>query len=133
MADAQAIIDAATLNLGRRPAGTGFDSHDSAMNTELFTALQDLIANLAESNKLQIPTPSATTDTLDLYPGQVEALKWLFTKRCISALRVSAVNPWVMQMIDAADDDIQKYRNIDISVDLSEFSRKGRWDINTDR
>lgn len=133
MADAQEIIDAATLKLGRRPAGTTMSTHNSSLNTELFEAFQDLVSELNEGNKLQIPTPALVSTTLDLYPGQLRPLKLIFTEVAMSICRVREISPKLAQEIEEGKDKLNKYRNIDLSIDLGEYNRTGRYDIKSDR
>lgn len=132
MATAQDIIDAATLMVGVRPQGTAYNSFDSSANTDAFTALQDLIAEYAADNKLHIPVPSATTDTLDLYEEQIRSLKYVHAGDLIDLFRVKDVSPKLTREIEDAKQNLEADNNINISVDMSDLPGTYRYDIERD-
>lgn len=133
MATAQDIIDASTLMLGLRSQGTAFSTYDSSANTDAFTALQDFIAQYAAENKLHIPTPSATSDTLDLYPEQIRSLKYAFAVDLMNLFRVAEIPQALASAIREATKDLESDNNIDISADLSDFKfTSSRYDITRD-
>lgn len=132
MATAQDIIDIATLRLGRRPAGTAFNSYQSSMNSELFEALQNLISELTADNCLHIPTPTSTSTTLDLYDEQIRALGLLATRDFIPILRVRDVNPVLMRQIEDAERNLSSDNNISMAVEMPGLSFAYKYDIASD-
>lgn len=134
MATAQDIIDSATLKLGIRQQGTAFNTYDSSANTDAFVVLQDLISELVADNALHIPTPAATTDTLDLYPEQIRSLKLLLARDLKMEFRVGEAPQELLAEIKEAERNLRIDNNISISADLSGLVGVGRarYNINTD-
>lgn len=72
MATAQQVINSAG-GLLRIVDSPGADV-ESSLSADMFTALQNWIAEMAEDGALEIPAPSALTDELDVPPGTIRAL-----------------------------------------------------------
>lgn len=72
MATAQQVINSAG-GLLRIVDSPGADV-ESSLSADMFTALQNWIAEMAEDGALEIPAPSALTDDLDVPPGTIRAL-----------------------------------------------------------
>ncbi len=132
MATAQNIIDSATLKLGLRLQGTSYADYDSSANGDAFTVLQDLIAQLTADNCLHIPTPSATTDTLDLYEEQVRDLKNLLARDLINEFRVTEVPPPLMAEISKSEDNLDSDNNISMAVEMPGLSFSYKYDVTSD-
>jgi hypothetical protein len=131
MATAQQIIDSATLKLGLRPQGTTYDSFDSSANNDAFTVLQDLVAQLTADNCLHIPTPSSTTDTLDLYEEQVKDLKSLLARDLMVEFRIAEAGAQLMREISSAEDRLDNDNTISLEVEMPlGFSYK--YDVTSD-
>ena len=76
MATSQNIIDQATSLLRVRTSGVTFSTDDANKNADVFTALKNLINEYGEDGLLNIPAPSAVTDTLDIPDGAVRGLAY---------------------------------------------------------
>lgn len=72
MATVQQVINSAG-GLLRIVDSPGADV-ESSLSADMFTALQNWIAEMAEDGALEIPAPSALTDDLDVPPGTIRAL-----------------------------------------------------------
>jgi len=78
MATGQEIIDRATQLLRVRAAGVTYATDDSAMNTECFIVLQNMLASWAEQAIIDIPAPALVGDTLDISEGDVRGIVYNF-------------------------------------------------------
>lgn len=72
MATVQQVINSAG-GLLRIVDSPGADV-ESSLSADMFAALQNWIAEMAEDGALEIPAPSALTDELDVPPGTIRAL-----------------------------------------------------------
>ena len=132
MATSQNIIDQATSLLRVRTSGVTFSTDDANKNTDVFTALKNLINEYGEDGLLNIPAPSAVTDTLDIPDGAVRGLAYNL------AVEVSAEfgldpTPIVLQIAQETKDRLEADITLDIAVRAPDMRwSQGRYNIDTD-
>ena len=132
MATSQNIIDQATSLLRVRTSGVTFSTDDSNKNTDLFTALKNMNNEYGEDGLLNIPAPSAVTDTLDIPSGAVRGLAYNLAVE-VSAERGSDPTPVVFEIAKETKDRLESDITIDISVNTSDLGwTYGTYNINTD-
>ncbi len=72
MATAQEIIDRAWNRMGL--ANVAGEAADATTSASMLTTLQDLMSEWAEDSLIEVPPPSALSDTIDVPDGQIRAL-----------------------------------------------------------
>lgn len=132
MATSQNIIDQATSLLRVRTSGVTFSTDDSNKNTDLFTALKNMINEYGEDGLLNIPAPSAVTDTLDIPSGAVRGLAYNLAVEVSAEFGIDPT-PVVFEIAKETKDRLESDITIDISVNTSDLGwTYGTYNINTD-
>ena len=132
MATSQNIIDQATSLLRVRTSGVTFSTDDSNKNTDLFTALKNMINEYGEDGLLNIPAPSAVTDTLDIPDGAVRGLTFNLAVEVAAEFGIDPT-PVVFEIAKETKDRLESDITIDISVNTSDLGwTYGTYNINTD-
>lgn len=101
---------------------------DANKNGDAFIALQNLIAEWAEDQVINIPAPSLVSDELDIPEGTVRGLSYNLAVEFAS--EVGAQPSQVVFMIaDKTKRRFQADVSMDLSVDMSDlaFSFRGGW------
>ena len=132
MATSQNIIDQATSLLRVRTSGVTFSTDDSNKNTDLFSALKNMINEYGEDGLLNIPAPSAVTDTLDIPDGAVRGLTFNLAVEVAAEFGIDPT-PVVFEIAKETKDRLESDITIDISVNTSDLGwTYGTYNINTD-
>ena len=132
MATSQNIIDQATSLLRVRTSGVTFSTDDSNKNTDLFSALKNMINEYGEDGLLNIPAPSAVTDTLDIPSGAVRGLTFNLAVEVAAEFGIDPT-PVVFEIAKETKDRLESDITIDISVNTSDLGwTYGTYNINTD-
>ena len=132
MATSQNIIDQATSLLRVRTSGVTFSTDDSNKNTDLFTALKNMINEYGEDGLLNIPAPSAVTDTLDIPSGAVRGLAYNLAVEVSAEFGIDPA-PVVFEIAKETKDRLESDIAIDISVNTNDLGWSyGKYNINTD-
>ena len=132
MATSQNIIDQATSLLRVRTSGVTFSTDDSNKNTDLFTALKNMINEYGEDGLLNIPAPSAVTDTLDIPSGAVRGMAYNLAVEVSAEFGIDPT-PVVFEIAKETKDRLESDITIDISVNTSDLGwTYGTYNINTD-
>lgn len=132
MATSQNIIDQATSLLRVRTSGVTFSTDDSNKNTDLFSALKNMINEYGEDGLLNIPAPSAVTDTLDIPSGAVRGLAYNLAVEVSAEFGIDPT-PVVFEIAKETKDRLESDITIDISVNTSDLGwTYGTYNINTD-
>ena len=132
MATSQNIIDQATSLLRVRTSGVTFSTDDSNKNTDLFSALKNIINEYGEDGLLNIPAPSAVTDTLDIPSGAVRGLAYNLAVEVSAEFGIDPT-PVVFEIAKETKDRLESDITIDISVNTSDLGwTYGTYNINTD-
>ena len=132
MATSQNIIDAATSLIRVRTSGVTFSTDDSNKNTDVFTALKNLINEYGEDGLLAIPAPSSLRATLDIPNGAVRALE------CNLAVDISPQfgidpSPVVAAVAAETKERLEADITLDISVDMSDLRfTHGKYNVTDD-
>ena len=132
MATAQDIINDATTHIRVRRANTAFNTQDSAKNTDVFAALKNLISALAEEKYLNIPAPSATTDTLDIPDGDVRGLGYLLAVDIADQFG-KEVSSRVDEKAKAGLDKLASQNTLNLEADFSGLAFTHLYNIREDR
>ena len=132
MATSQNLIDQATSLLRVRTSGVTFSTDDSNKNTDLFTALKNMINEYGEDGLLNIPAPSAVTDTLDIPSGAVRGLAYNLAVEVSAEFGIDPA-PVVFEIAKETKDRLESDIAIDISVNTNDLGWSyGKYNINTD-
>ena len=132
MATSQNIIDQATSLLRVRTSGVTFSTDDSNKNTDLFSALKNMINEYGEDGLLNIPAPSAVTDTLDIPSGAVRGLAYNLAVEVSAEFGIDPT-PVGFEIAKETKDRLESDITIDISVNTSDLGwTYGTYNINTD-
>jgi len=132
MADGQDIINDATTHLKVRRANTAFNTQDSDKNADVFTALQNLISALAEEQYLNIPAPTATTDTLDIPDGDIRGLGYLLAVEVADQFG-KEVSRRVDEKAQEGKDKLGSQSTLDLEADFSGLAFTHLYNIREDR
>tara|TARA_R110000765_G_scaffold103600_1_gene193074 strand:- start:43 stop:447 length:405 start_codon:yes stop_codon:yes gene_type:complete len=132
MATSQNIIDQATSLLRVRTSGVTFSTDDSNKNTDVFSALKNLINEYGEDGLLNIPAPSALGDTLDIPDGAVRGLSYNLAVEVSAEFGIDPA-PVVFEIAKETKDRLESDVTFDISVNNSDLKwTQGRYNINSD-
>ena len=122
MATSQNIIDQATSLLRVRTSGVTFSTDDSNKNTDVFSALKNLINEYGEDGLLNIPAPSAVGDTLDIPDGAVRAMAYNLAVEVSAEFGIDPA-PVVFEIAKETKDRLEA----DIALDISFNNADLRW------
>ena len=132
MTTSQIIIDRATSLLRVRSSGSSFADDDANGNADAFVALQHLISEWTEDNKLSIPAPALVTDTLEVSAGSMRALAYNLAVELESDFGAVLSRSDYNTAKETKDRLIRK-NSIDIEADLSGVpTMRGHYNIETD-
>ena len=132
MATSQNIIDAATSLIRVRTSGVTFSTDDSNKNTDVFTALKNLINEYGEDGLLAIPAPSSLSATLDIPNGAVRAGEF---NLAVDISPQFGIDPSPVVAAVAADtkERLEADITLDISVDMSDLRfTHGKYNVTDD-
>ena len=127
MATSQNIIDQATSLLRVRTSGVTFSTDDSNKNTDVFSALKNLINEYGEDGLLNIPAPSAVGDTLDIPDGAVRAMAYNLAVEVSAEFGIDPA-PTVFEIAKETKDRLEA----DIALDISVNNADLRWTTSKD-
>ena len=132
MATSQNIIDAATSLIRVRTSGVTFSTDDSNKNTDVFTALKNLINEYGEDGLLAIPAPSSLSATLDIPNGAVRALEFNLAVDISPQFGIDP-SPGVAAVAAETKDRLEADITLDISVDMSDLRfTHGKYNVTDD-
>ena len=132
MATSQNIIDAATSLIRVRTSGVTFSTDDSNKNTDVFTALKNLINEYGEDGLLAIPAPSSLSATLDIPNGAVRALEFNLAVDFSPEFGIDP-SPVVAAVAAETKERLEADITLDISVDMSDLRfTHGKYNVTDD-
>ena len=132
MATSQNIIDQATSLLRVRTSGVTFSTDDSNKNTDVFSALKNLINEYGEDGLLNIPAPSALGDTLDIPDGAVRAMAYNLAVEVSAEFGIDPA-PVVFEIAKETKDRLEADIALDISVNNADLRwTTSKYNINSD-